>query len=100
MATAIPKRPKKERNQITIRLDREVLENSGALLPISGIQPRLGHQTVPHICLSQRQSVYDVASGPGDRKCSYYLRRRRGNSPDNRESQAQEWASRTRSTGE
>jgi uncharacterized protein (DUF4415 family) len=27
MSTVIPKQPKKQRDQITIRLDREVLEN-------------------------------------------------------------------------
>ena len=86
MATVIPKQPKKERDQITIRLDRDVLQDSGALLPVSGIQPRLRHQPVPHIHLSQRQSVCAVAcaarGSPSSPTCPAPLR----NQPESHQS--------------
>jgi hypothetical protein len=39
MATVIPKQTKKDRDQITIRLDRDVLQTLEHYLPLSWIGP-------------------------------------------------------------
>ena len=74
MATVIPKQPKKERDQITIRLDRAALQTLEHY-PVSGIRPRLRDQPVPGLHLSKGQALHDVALRPRNRQPFGDLRR-------------------------
>jgi hypothetical protein len=78
MATVIPKQPKKERDQITIRLDRDVLQTLEHYCRYLESGPRLRDQPVPGIYLSKRQALHDVARRPGNRQPFGDLRRSRG----------------------
>ena len=68
MAMVIPKQPRKERDQITIRLDRDVLQTLEHYCRYLDSGRDYSDQPVPCIHLSQGQTIRNVACRPGHRR--------------------------------
>jgi hypothetical protein len=62
MASVIPKQLKKDRDQITIKLDRDVLQNLEHYCRY--LQPRLRNQPVPRVHFSQGPDILGLVGRP------------------------------------